>query len=79
MPIGGWPEGNVQARRSLDFGAILMGAIFLLVGGYFLLRNTLGFALPDLDWNAIWPLAIIAIGISIVYRAYTGTWRRGRA
>ena len=68
----------MQERRSLDLGGFLIGAIVLLVGGYFLLRNTFGLAIPDLNWDAIWPLAIIAVGIGIVYGAYTGTRRRGR-
>jgi uncharacterized integral membrane protein len=55
--------------RRLDFGGIVFGAILLVVGGYFLLRNTFGFEIPDLDWDMIWPLLIIALGVSVLVGA----------
>jgi uncharacterized integral membrane protein len=55
--------------RRLDVGGIVFGAILLLVGGYFLLRNTFGFEIPDLDWDMIWPLLIIALGIGVLVGA----------
>lgn len=64
-----------DARRGIDLGAMLFGAILLLAGGYFLLRNTLGFDIPDLDWDMIWPVIIIAIGVVVLYEAWM---RRGR-
>ena len=30
------------------------------------LRNTLGWDIGDLDWDAIWPIIVIAIGVSIL-------------
>lgn len=47
----------------------MLGAILLLVGGYFLLRNTLGIDIPDLDWDMIWPFAIIGLGALVLVRA----------
>jgi hypothetical protein len=52
----------------LDVGAVLFGGIILFVGGYYFLRNTLGFDLGELDGNAIWPIIVIAIGLAIVLR-----------
>ena len=58
-------------RRSTnpEIGALLIGAIFLLVGGYYLLTNTFGLDLPELSWDATWPLFVIALGIGIMWRA----------
>jgi hypothetical protein len=53
----------------LDVGAVVFGGIILFVGGYYFLRNTLGFDLGELDGNAIWPIIVIAVGLAIVMRA----------
>ena len=58
--------------RQVDIGAILIGLIILGVGLYYLLSNTFGLALPDLDWDKIWPLAVLALGIGILW----GTWAK---
>jgi LiaI-LiaF-like transmembrane region len=57
------------AGRSVDVGALIFGAILLLVGGYYLLVNTFGWDLPDLNWDMIWPLALIGLGLAVVARA----------
>jgi hypothetical protein len=62
-------------ERRMDVGAVIIGLVILGVGGYFLLENTFGIDLPELDWDVIWPLFIIAIGVGIVWRA----WDRGHA
>jgi hypothetical protein len=53
----------------VDIGALIFGAILLLVGGYYLLVNTFGITLPELDWDAIWPIALIGLGLAVVARA----------
>ena len=63
-----------QERRP-DVGAVIIGLIILGVGGYFLLENTFGLDLPALNWDMVWPLFVIAIGVGIVWRA----WERGHA
>ena len=55
--------------RMVDIGALIFGAILLLVGGYYLLVNTFGITLPELDWDAIWPIALIGLGLAVVARA----------
>ena len=64
-------------RTRSDFGAVIFGALIVFVGVFYLLRNTLGFDLGDLDWDAIWPVVVIAIGSSILYRAYQQTHHEG--
>jgi hypothetical protein len=61
---------NLRLRR--DAGALLLGAIFLAVGCYYVLRNTLGFTLPEIEGDSLWPLAVVALGLSVLYRAWTG-------
>jgi len=55
--------------RMVDIGALIFGAILLLVGGYYLLVNTFGFDLPELNWDMIWPIAVIGLGVAVVARA----------
>jgi ABC-type antimicrobial peptide transport system permease subunit len=59
-------------RRRSDVGAFIFGGILLLVGVYYLLQQTLGMALPDLDWDRIWPLILIVIGGLVLF----GAWSR---
>ncbi len=63
----------MQTRHAgrLDGGALILGAILLIVGVYYLLTNTFGLDLPDLNWDMIWPLFVIAIGASIAWSART--------
>ncbi len=62
-------------RRLIDPGAILLGLIILGVGVYYLLVNTFGISLPELNWDMIWPLLVIALGLGIIWGAVV---RRGR-
>jgi hypothetical protein len=54
-----------QTRR-IDVGWLIAGVAVLFVGGFYFLRNTLGFEIGELNWDAIWPLFVIAIGLSIL-------------
>lgn len=55
-----------ERSRGVDVGMLVLGAIVLFVGGYYLLRNTLGLDLGELDWDMIWPILVIGIGVSIL-------------
>lgn len=57
------------AGRKVDVGALIFGAVLLFVGGYYLLVNTFGLQLPDLNWDMIWPLAVIALGLGVLAKA----------
>jgi TRAP-type C4-dicarboxylate transport system permease small subunit len=60
----------MHARRfDHDLGLLLFGAILLIVGGYYMLTNTFGVILPELNWDMIWPLFVIALGVGLVWRA----------
>ncbi len=57
------------ADRRIDVGALIFGAILLVVGAWYLLENTFGFNLPEINWDQVWPLFVIALGASVVVRA----------
>lgn len=63
-----------RQRRRNDGGGLILGGILLLVGIYYLFRQTLGFDIPDLNWNQIWPLILIVVGALVLY----GAWTRSR-
>ena len=56
-------------RHRSGLAGLLLGGVLLFVGGYYLLRNTLGFSLDELDWEPIWPILVIVLGLAIVARA----------
>jgi hypothetical protein len=60
-------------RRSgrFDLGAIVFGCILLFVGGYYVLRNTLGFNLAELEWESLWPILVVLLGVSVLVGAMT--------
>jgi hypothetical protein len=60
----------VEQLRHIDLGGILVGLIIIGVGLYYFAEKTLGIDLPALDWDKIWPLFVIAIGVGIVYSNY---------
>jgi hypothetical protein len=49
-------------------GALLFGGILIVVGGYYVLRNNLGFDLGELDGDLIWPAVVVIIGGLFVLR-----------
>ena len=62
-----------ERRREHDLGWFLFGVIVVFVGGYYLLTNTFGINLPELNWDMVWPLIVIAVGVGILWRAISGT------
>lgn len=59
----------MERRRIVDGGGIVFGLILLVVGIYYVLESTLGFAMPDIDWDLIWPIGLVLLGIGVLYRA----------
>ena len=60
------------SHRRRDVGGLVFGGILLAVGIYYLLQRTLGLDIPDLNWDQLWPLAVILLGGAILY----GNWTR---
>lgn len=61
--------------RRVDVGGVIIGLVILGVGVYYFGQKTLGLSIPDLDWDRLSPLFVIAIGIGIVFNNWT---RAGR-
>ncbi len=56
--------------RQLDVGWLFIGAVVVIVGIYYFLRNTLGFDIGELDGERIWPILVIGLGASILLRVW---------
>jgi hypothetical protein len=67
----------VDRLRRIDIGAILLGVLILGVGIYYVLTNIFGLELAELDWDKIWPLAVVALGIGIIWGAWSRMTPRG--
>jgi hypothetical protein len=55
---------------------LVLAVLLVLVGGYLLLRYSLGLTLPDV---AVWPLFVLIPGVALVLRSLSGrprTYRR---
>ncbi|HJW22161.1 MAG TPA: hypothetical protein VJ506_07025 [Candidatus Limnocylindrales bacterium] len=50
-----------------DLGRLIFGLIVLFVGVWFLLRNTFGVNLPELDGDMIWPILVVGLGLAILF------------
>jgi len=61
-------------RRRRDVGGLVFGGVVLVVGLYYLMRQTLGFDLPELEWDNLWPVLLILLGGVILYE----NWFRRR-
>jgi len=61
-PAQDWGKTSRPHRR--DMGGLVFGVILLIVGGYFLLTDTLGIDLPDI--GEFWPVFVIALGLWIL-------------
>jgi uncharacterized membrane protein len=66
-PTGWGPGWRSRNRARRDNGAVFFGVLLLLVGGYFLLRDTLHIDLPNI--GELWPIFLIALGVWILLNA----------
>ena len=58
-------------QRGSNVATILVGLVFLVIGIWYFLDTTLGLTMPDIEWDNLWPILLIAIGAVIVFRAAT--------
>jgi len=69
LPNGTAPGDGHEVR---DLGGLIFAVVLILVGGYFLLRNTIGLTLPEIDWEKLWPILVIVLGVGALLRGWTG-------
>ena len=62
----------VAGSSSFHFGSIAVGLVVLAIGLWFFADQTLGFDMPRIRWNQLWPVFIILIGLWIA----AGSFRR---
>lgn len=69
-PLGDTGEGAAASEPAASgertTGAMILGLVFVVLGVFFLFDQ----ALPDfLDWEWVWPVALIAVGALVLLRA----------
>jgi uncharacterized integral membrane protein len=63
-------RARAKARdRGPSTAAVVVGLILIAIGLYFFIDRTLGVDLPDLRWNAIWPVILIVLGAIVLLRS----------
>ena len=70
------PLAERRRRDETDHGrtaSILFGLVILGLGLWFFAEHTLGYDLPRIQWNQVWPITLIVIGLWVVL----GSMRRG--
>jgi uncharacterized integral membrane protein len=68
-PQPGHPDWRPPRGRDGQFGSIVVGLFFLFVGIWFFLDRTLGIEMPDVNWNAVWPVVLVLLGAVILVRS----------
>ena len=56
-------------QRESNAPSIVIGAIFVVIGLWYFLDQTLALEMPRINWRDIWPIFLIAIGGIMLYRA----------
>jgi phage shock protein C len=64
----GAPAGLPRGVRGPD-GAVVLGAALIVLGGLFLLRELI----PALNFDIIWPIGLVVIGVLLVIGAARGS------
>ena len=63
-PPGTWPPPQGQASSGPG-GHVILGAILILIGGWFLAQQFL----PWLNWGLVWPIGLVVVGVLILLAA----------
>lgn len=57
---------ETRSHRRSGWGLLVIAILLLFVGGWYLLRNTFGLNLPELDSDAVWPVLLILLGVGML-------------
>ena len=63
---------KAERRRDSLLPSLVVGGIILAAGLWFFLDRTLGFEMPDISWDQVWPVILIVIGVGVI----VGSMRR---
>jgi hypothetical protein len=61
--------GSGRGRRS-GVGTVVVALILIVIGGYYVIRNTFGIDLPQLDSDQVVPMIAVVIGVALLYRVW---------
>jgi hypothetical protein len=61
--------GSGRGRRS-GVGTVVVALILIVIGGYYVIRNTFGIDLPQLDSDQVVPVIAVVIGVALLYRVW---------
>jgi di/tricarboxylate transporter len=62
-----------QLKRGMDAPGIVFGLVLLATGAYYMLRNTFGLPLDEINWDLVWPVIVLALGGSAIFKALNQT------
>ncbi len=57
-----------RIERRSGVGTVVVALILIVLGGYYLLKNALGIALPELDSEVVVPAIALIVGLALLYR-----------
>lgn len=63
------PSRSRRPRRESNVPTIVVGLIFLAIGGWYFLEQTIGIEMPRIVWREIWPVLLIALGAFMIVRS----------
>ncbi|MHB8840739.1 MAG: LiaI-LiaF-like domain-containing protein, partial [Candidatus Aquicultor sp.] len=67
-------QGREEQRRSGARGGIIVGIVLVTLGIIFLLNNLF----PGMEFNRLWPVIIIVLGLAVLISAFIPPFRGGR-
>jgi uncharacterized integral membrane protein len=65
-PATSRPNPAVGAARTGLWFVRLWGLALIVVGLWFFASDTLGYDLPAISWDLVWPVGLIALGAAII-------------
>lgn len=68
-PGGAGPSWRPPRNRDGNLASIVVGLALLAIGGWYLLDQTLGFDMPRIRWNDLWPIILIVLGALVILQS----------
>jgi hypothetical protein len=69
-----WQPGHPNWRPPRDrdgrYATVFVGLLFLVIGTWFFLERTLGITMPSIEWDAVWPVILIVLGLIVLIRYF---------
>lgn len=58
-----------KPRAQIDPGALVIGLALIIVGGYCGIGSTIDLDIAGFDWEGLWPLLAIVLGVLVIGEA----------